>query len=125
MPVCPLQGVPPLVHEPPRLVRLFPRREHLRPLDAREFAGLRIPGDEARDEETGAEVEEERGPSHARFTLIRLWAPQVRISVMAGSPTPLDTNAGGLAACCRVRPPDDLPLAGFVGEPVADLKLHR
>ena len=39
--------------EAPRLLRLLPRLEPLRPLDARELAGLRVPGDEARDEEAG------------------------------------------------------------------------
>src|SRR2546428_4621844 len=34
-------------------------------------------------------------------------------------------HAGALAARRHVRPADDLPLAGLVGEPVADLKLHR
>jgi len=43
--------------KPSRLLRLLPRREPLRPLDVREL-GLRIPGDEARDEEASAEVEE-------------------------------------------------------------------
>jgi len=44
--------------EAPGLIGLLPRREPLRPVDTRELAGLRIPGDEARDEEAGAEIEE-------------------------------------------------------------------
>ena len=44
-----------MLKKPPRLLRLLPRREPLRPLDARERAGLPIPGDEARDEEAGPE----------------------------------------------------------------------
>jgi hypothetical protein len=43
--------------EAPGLLRLLPRREPLRPVDARELARLRVPGDEARDEKAGAEVE--------------------------------------------------------------------
>src|SRR2546425_3296169 len=77
--------------EPPagsaRLHRLPPTSRTLRPLDARELAGLRVPGDEARNEEAGAEVEEERAPSrldHPRFTAIRSCAPQVRSSAVAG-----------------------------------------
>src|SRR5712691_7693214 len=38
---------------------------------------------------------------------------------------PLDASMGGLAAHRRVRSVDDLPLAGLVGEAIADLKLHR
>jgi len=49
--------------KPSRLLRLLPRREPLRPLDVREL-GLRIPGDEARDEEASAEVEEGTAPGH-------------------------------------------------------------
>src|SRR5881628_1265126 len=53
MSVCPLpQPLElPAIEKPPRLLRLLPRLESLRPLDARELARLRIPGDEARDEE--------------------------------------------------------------------------
>ena len=52
--------------EAPGLIGLLPRREPLRPVDARELAGLRIPGDEARDEEAGAEVEVRSAPEVAR-----------------------------------------------------------
>jgi len=69
------------------LIGFLPRREPLRPVDTRELARLRIPGDETRDEEAGADVEEERAPGHARFTLIRSWAPQVRILVTSARPT--------------------------------------
>ena len=47
----------------------------------------RVPGEEARDEEAGADVEEERAPGHVRFTVMRSWAPQVRSSLTAGWPT--------------------------------------
>jgi hypothetical protein len=45
--------------------------------------------------------------------------------VIAGLADSPDADARGLAACRRVRPADDLPLAGLVGEAFADLKLHR
>jgi len=38
---------------------------------------------------------------------------------------PLNADARGLAAGRRVWSTDDFPLPGFVGESVADLKLHR
>jgi len=73
--------------EAPGLIGLLPGREPLRPVNARELAGLRVPRDKARDEEAGAEVEVESAPGHARFTLMRSWAPQVRIWTPAsGSP---------------------------------------
>ena len=52
--------------EAPGLIGLLPRREPLRPVDARELAGLRIPGHELRDEEAGAEVEVRSAPEVAR-----------------------------------------------------------
>jgi len=52
--------------EAPGLLRLLPRLEPLRPLDARELAGLRIPGDEARDEEARGEVELPAGARRRR-----------------------------------------------------------
>src|SRR5436309_222142 len=45
-----------------RNLRLLPRLEALWPLDARELARRRIPGDEARDKEAGAEVQMGRAP---------------------------------------------------------------
>ena len=68
-------------------VRLPATSRTLRPVDTRELAGLRVPGEEARDEEAGADVEEERAPGHVRFTVMRSWAPQVRSSLTAGWPT--------------------------------------
>ena len=40
--------------------------------------------------------------------------------VIARLSDPLDADARGLAACRRVRPADDLPRAGLVGQAVAD-----
>ena len=37
----------------------------------------------------------------------------------------LDADVGVLARIGRVRPADDLPLGGLVGEAIADLKFHR
>jgi hypothetical protein len=45
--------------------------------------------------------------------------------VIAGLPDSLDANASGLPTCRRIWLADDFPLAGLVGEAVADLKLHR
>jgi len=45
--------------------------------------------------------------------------------VIAGLPDSLDANASGLPTCRRICLADDFPLAGLVGEAVADLKLHR
>ena len=42
-----------------------------------------------------------------------------------GRADPLDANAGGLATRRRVRSSDDFPLAAFIGQAVADLKIHR
>jgi len=36
-----------------------------------------------------------------------------------------DARVDTFAACGRVRPPGDFPLAGIAGESVADLKVHR
>jgi hypothetical protein len=108
--------------EAPGLIDLLPRREPLGPVNTRELARLRIPGDEARDEEAGADVEEERAPGrldHPRFTAIRPWALQVRTSVLSGWPTL--PSMGELSACRRVRPADDLPLPGLVDETIRDL----
>jgi len=57
--------------ETARLFGLPPRREPLRPLDARALAGLRIPGDELRNEEAGAEIEVGRAPGHALLLVVR------------------------------------------------------
>ncbi len=66
------------------------------PLDARELARLRIPGDEARDEQAGADIEDERAP---------------------GPPRRSKRQCSAATIC--------LPTPGLVREAVADLKLHR
>src|SRR5439155_23001494 len=51
--------------KPRRLLGLLPPRESPCPVDMRERAGLRMPADEARDEEGGGYVEDKREPDHA------------------------------------------------------------
>jgi hypothetical protein len=53
---------------------------------------------------------------HARRTLTRSWATLVDL---------LDADVCILSGARGVRPSDDLPLAGLVGQSVADLEMHR
>jgi hypothetical protein len=62
---------------------------------------------------------------HARRTLTRSCAPQVRISVTSGWPTLLTRTWASSPCIRRVRATRDLPRSGLVDEPGADPELDR
>jgi hypothetical protein len=61
---------------------------------------------------------------HAHRTVTRSCALQLRIIVVSGLVDALDATVGILLGVRRVRPADDLVLAGLIGQPAADPKLH-